>query len=109
LTTLVPKRKDWAEVMKERYPSKKNWRRVRFSDEVHWAVGPEGKVRIIRKPGERLCSDCIQHTLDRVQETRNTVGYNFKSDLNFHTTTSKNGRMSLQVYRDQILKPVVKP
>jgi hypothetical protein len=113
---LAPKRKDWEEVMKERYPFTENWRRVRFSDEVHWAVGPEGKVRIIRKPGERLCSDCIQHSLDREQEKENerqhswaAVGYNFKSVLNFHTTTSKNGKMSLQVYRDQILEPLVKP
>jgi hypothetical protein len=49
---LAPKRKDWASVMKERYPRPQVWHRVRFPDEVHWIVGPEGKVRIIRKPGE---------------------------------------------------------
>jgi hypothetical protein len=70
---LAPKRKDWEEVMKERYPFTENWRRVRFSDEVHWAVGPEGKVRIIRKPGERLCSDCIQHSLTSLPACRKTL------------------------------------
>lgn len=113
---LAPKRKAWAEVMLERYPDRENWRRVRFSDEVHWTVGPEGKCRIIRKPGERLCSDCVQHTLDREEEKQNerqhswaAVGYDFKSSLNFYTTESRNGKMSLQVYRDQILEPIVKP
>jgi hypothetical protein len=37
------------------------------------------------------------------------VGYNFKSDLTFHTTNNKNGKMSLSVYRDQIPEPIVKP
>ncbi|KAF1939052.1 hypothetical protein EJ02DRAFT_382546 [Clathrospora elynae] len=113
---LASKRKDWAKVMLERYPECSQWRRVRFSDEVHWSVGPEGKVRIIRKPGERYCADCIQHTLNRDDEKANqrqhswaAVGYDFKSDLNFHTTKSCNGKMSLQVYRDQILEPIVKP
>ncbi|KAF1942480.1 hypothetical protein EJ02DRAFT_443979 [Clathrospora elynae] len=103
---LATKRKDWCLLM----------RRVRFSDEVHWSVGPEGKVKIIRKPGERLCADCVQHTLNREDEKKNqrlhswaAVGYNFKSNLNFHTTKSRNGKMSLEVYRDQILEPIVKP
>jgi hypothetical protein len=37
------------------------------------------------------------------------IRYNFKSDLNFHTTKSCNGKMSLEMYRDQILEPIVKP
>ncbi|KNG52861.1 hypothetical protein TW65_09314 [Stemphylium lycopersici] len=37
------------------------------------------------------------------------VGYNFKSNLIFYNTPgNKNGKLSLQVYRDQILEPVVK-
>jgi len=52
-------RKSWASVILDRYPAKENWRRVRFSDEVHWGVGPEGKMRLLRKPGERYCKDCI--------------------------------------------------
>jgi hypothetical protein len=113
---LAEKRKEWCEVMISRYPEKEDCYLVRFSDEVHWSVGPEGKVKIIRKPGERLCPDCIQHTLNREEEKKNerlhswaAIGYNFKSELNFHTTKSRNGKMSHQVYRDQILEPIVKP
>jgi hypothetical protein len=114
---LAPKRKEWAEVMLRKYPEPEQWRRVRFSNEVHWSVGPEGKVRIIRKPGEHYCADCIQHTFDRSDEKQRNkrqhswaaVGYNFKSDLTFHTTNNKNGKMSLVIYRDQILEPIVKP
>lgn len=54
---LADKRKDWSGVMKEKYPIKEDWRRVRFSDEVHWSIGPEGKCRIIREPGERLWTE----------------------------------------------------
>jgi hypothetical protein len=36
------------------------------------------------------------------------VGYNFKSDVTFHTTNNKNGKMSPSVYCDQILEPIVK-
>jgi hypothetical protein len=114
---LAPKRKEWAEVMLRKYPEPEQWRCVWFSDEVHWSVGPEGKVRIIRKPGERYCANCIQHTFDRSDEKQRNecqhswaaVGYNFKSDLFFHTTNNKNGKMSLVVYQDQILEPIVKP
>jgi hypothetical protein len=102
--------------MKARYPNKEDWRHVRFLDKVHWSVGLEGKVWIIRKPGEQLCSNCIQHTLNREDKKKNkrlyswaAIGYNFKSELNFHTTKLRNGKMSLQVYRDQILEPIVKP
>jgi hypothetical protein len=52
-------RKSWSIFMKERYPQPQDWYSVRFSDEVHWAVGPQGSIYITRKPGERYCSDCI--------------------------------------------------
>ena len=103
--------------MRGRYPEPEDWYRVRFSDEVHWGVGPQGKQRIIRKPGERYCTDCIQEQLDRSDEKHferahswAAVGYNFKSDLYFYNVPgNKNGKMSLKVYRDQILEPIVKP
>ena len=74
-------------------------------------------MRIIRKPGERYCVDCIQHTLSREEEKNNVrlhswaaIGHGFKSDLYFYRVGSnKNGKMSLQVYKNQILEPIVKP
>jgi predicted nucleic acid-binding Zn ribbon protein len=116
LEKLAKKQKEWAKVMHQRYSKTKYWRCVRFSDEVHWSVRPKDKCKIIRKPGERYCSDCIQHYLNWEDKKVNVwqhswvaIGYNFKSDLNFHTTKSCNGKMSLKVYRDQILEPIVKP
>lgn len=50
----------WAEVMLKRYPEPEDWYKVRFSDEVHFGYGPQGKISIIRKTGERYCQDCIQ-------------------------------------------------
>jgi hypothetical protein len=90
---------------------------IRFSDEVHCRVGPQGKLRIVRKPGERYCSDCIQEQLNRDEERKwkashiwAAVGYNFKSNIHFYKIPgNKNGELSLEVYRDQILEPVVKP
>jgi hypothetical protein len=96
-------------------PTPEDWHDVRFSGEVHCRVGPQGKLRIIRKPGERYCSDCVQEQLNRDDEREwetshiwAAVGYNFKSNLTFYNTPgNKNGKLSLKVYRDQILKPIV--
>lgn len=38
-------RKAWAQVMKERYPKPEDWYHVRFSDEVHFGYGPQGKLQ----------------------------------------------------------------
>ncbi len=46
--------------MLERYPNPEDWDHVRFSDEVHFGWGPQGKLRVIRKPGQRYCFDCVQ-------------------------------------------------
>ncbi|KAF1957793.1 hypothetical protein CC80DRAFT_534322 [Byssothecium circinans] len=110
-------RHEWATNMLAAYPEAIMWHRVRFSDEVHWSIGPEGKMRIIRQPGERYCADCIQHTLNRddekaleKQHSWASVGHNFKSPIHFYNVPgNKNGKMSLKVYRDSILKPIVKP
>ncbi|KDN61748.1 hypothetical protein CSUB01_12427 [Colletotrichum sublineola] len=95
-------------------PNPQDWYDIRFSDEVHFSLGPQGKLRIIRKPGERYCPDCIQEReppqekhLKRLHAWA-AVGYGFKSPLIFYEVPSnKNGKMSLQVYRDKILEPVV--
>jgi hypothetical protein len=52
-------RKAWAESYLSRYPNPEDWYRVRFSNEVHWAVGPQGSIYIIRRPGERYRGYCI--------------------------------------------------
>ena len=109
-------RVEYAKYMLERYPEPEDWDRVRFSDEVHFRWGPQHQLRIIRKPGERYCVDCIQHNDAPKQKNEKrfhcwaAVRYNFKSDIIFYNVPGNtNGKMSLQVYINQILEPVVKP
>jgi transposase len=45
------RRVEYATVMLDKYPLKQDWYHIRFSDEVHFGLGPQGKLRIIRKPG----------------------------------------------------------
>jgi hypothetical protein len=52
---LGKRRKVWASTMLDRYPELEDWKRVRFSDEVHFSLGPQGRLIVIRRPGERYC------------------------------------------------------
>lgn len=111
-------REQYARDMIKKYPDSKDWLHIRWSDECHSGWGPEGKIYIIRKKGTRYCPDCIQHASEESDKEDDrkrihvwaAVGYNFKYDLSFYEVLSNNnGKMSLQVYRDCILEPVVKP
>lgn len=109
-------RLNWASVMLERYPHPENWYRVRFSDEVHFGYGPQDKLNIIWKPGMHYCQDCIQEHNEPAEKDKKhyhywaVVGYNFKSGIYFYNVPGNtNGKMSQQVYIDQILEPIVKP
>lgn len=95
-----------------------DWKRVRWSDEIHFGLGPEKKLRIIRRPGERLCWSCIQERGPPPEKAKDVedevrihawaaVGWNFKTPLIWYTTNNKNGKMSQKVYIDQILEPHV--
>jgi hypothetical protein len=114
---VAKKRVEFCETHLVLKPESEDWHDVRFSDEVHCRVGPQGKLQIIRQPGERYCSDCIQEQLnwddEREWETSHiwaAVGYNFKSDLTFYNTPgNKNSKLSLKVYRNDILELIVKP
>ena len=111
---LRERRVEYARVMLERYPEPENWRHVRFSDECHFGLGPQGKVDLIRRPWERHCPDCLlekeapaEKDLKRVH-CWGAVGYDFKSSLVWFPGNS-NGKMSQKVYRDHILEPTVGP
>jgi hypothetical protein len=103
-------------VMLERYPRPEDWHHVRFSDEVHFGWGPQGKILIIRKPDMRYCQDCIQEEAQLVENDKKrfhcwaVIGYNFKSPIHFYNVPSNaNSKMSQRVYIDSILEPVAKP
>jgi hypothetical protein len=61
----------WAEKMLAERPRPEDWHDVRFSDEVHFSYGPEGKVHIKRKRGERYLPDCLGKSSQR--KSRNAV------------------------------------
>lgn len=110
------KRLEWASNMLSKYPKPEDWDRVRFSDEVHFGWGPQAKLRIIRKPGQRYCQDCIQEANEPEEKDKKrhhcwaAVGHNFKSDIYFYNVAGNtNGKMSQQAYIDSILEPIVKP
>lgn len=102
--------------MLDKYPCPEDWHRVRFSDEVHFGYGAQDKLNIIRKPGMRYCQDCVQEVDEPAEKYKKlyhcwaAVGHNFKSDIYFYNVPGNtNGKMSQQVYIDQILEPIVKP
>jgi len=115
---LAQKRCDYASSILDKYPFKHDWWHIRFSDEVHFRIGPMGKLMIIRKLGERYCINYIQEQEDRdkkiVEKKKahawGAVGHNFKSELIFYDILiNTNGKMITTYYVDHILDTVVKP
>ena len=113
---MMAKRVEYAEIMLSRYPLKEQWKRVRFSDELHSGFGPQGQLHIIRKPGVRYRQDCVQYGDKPAEKDEKRVyawaaiWWNFKSDIHFYTVPSNhNGKMTMDVCINQILKPVVLP
>lgn len=108
------KREEYARIMLEKYPRKEDWYHIRFSDEIHFGYGPSGKVYVTHRPGKQSCPDCLIEKKQPKEKELNVlhawgaVGYNFQSDLVWYEVPGNtNGKMSLKVYRDSILEPVV--
>ncbi|KAK0655250.1 hypothetical protein B0T16DRAFT_8175 [Cercophora newfieldiana] len=76
-------------------PHPEDWRDIRWSDEAHFAKTAQGRVRIIRKPGERYCPSCIHHAENEDDPIREryhvwaAVSWGFKSQLVFLRGTNK--------------------
>ncbi len=95
------------------YPTPEHWMHVRFSDEVHFGLGPKGRLWIWRKGGERYCPECVQHEEDPKEMDKKkklhawgAIGYQFKSQLVFYEFPgNRNGKMTLYDYEHQILEP----
>lgn len=113
----MDKQKSWAKQMRNPY-NMDGWKKVRFLDKIHFGRGPQRKLLIIRKPGERTCQDCIEEKDEPKEKDKKqkgyhcwaAVGYNFKSKLVFYKVPgNSNRKMSQRVYIDSILEVVVKP
>ncbi|KAF4127001.1 hypothetical protein GMORB2_0739 [Geosmithia morbida] len=52
------RRVEYAERMLEAYPDPGTWRLVRFSGELHFGFGLDGRVRLLPRPGEKYCEAC---------------------------------------------------
>lgn len=125
------KRVDHASRMMELYPQALSWRFVRFSGELHFGFGLDGKMRLIPRPGERTCESCEQQQQQdgpdggssgggggqqwqrdiRKLHAWAAIGYGFKSDLVFYEeSTNPNcpGILTMNDYRTQVLEKTVK-
>ncbi|KAL8351748.1 hypothetical protein RB601_002184 [Gaeumannomyces tritici] len=113
LPRLAQQQVEHARVMLEKYPGPQDWRHVRFSDEIYFGWGAEGRSYVIRRPWERNCPDCVQEKRSPPEKDVRrvhawaAVGYNFKSPFVWYDTGTTNGKMTLRAYRDEILEPVV--
>ena len=115
---LAAKRVAFAQAHLERRPYDSDWETVAFSDEVHAGWGPAGRPRVIRRPGERLCKDCIHlEGVPTGTDTKRVHGwgvfhFKWKSDLLLYDgeeAGNLNGKMSARCYVDRILEPVISP
>lgn len=116
---LAAHRVQWATNMLRTYPHPSDWRHVRFSDEVHFGWGPEGRQLIIRPKGRQWRAHPSRIQRKETRDRKNAddskrvhywgaVGYNFKSPLiRYEVPGNTNGKMSQQVYIESILEPVV--
>ncbi len=100
--------------MLEEYWHTKDWDRVRFSEEIHFELRHQHHRCIICKPGEHYCIDSIQRNdfwkpkNEKFFHCWARLRYSFKSDIIFYEMLENTkGKMSLQVYMDQILKQVI--
>ncbi|KAI1751710.1 hypothetical protein F4782DRAFT_503992 [Xylaria castorea] len=108
---VAQKRDCWAREQLEKHELDLSYyRKVRYSDEIHFKFSSEGKVNITRKAGTRYCAECIQYRTRPSDSGDRTVclnawaciGHDFKSKLVWYESS-----ITLQAYLDQILKPQV--
>ncbi|KAI0199079.1 hypothetical protein F4808DRAFT_434120 [Astrocystis sublimbata] len=93
-----------------------NYRHIRYSNELHFTFGYQGKFTVTRRAGERFCTDCFQHRTRTVESASRPpclnawvcIGHDFKSKLIFYNVDNTNSALTMGAYRDQVLEPHVK-
>ena len=90
--------------MLHKYPTPKDWRNVRFLDEVHLGYGLSGRIYVTRCSSEVTCPDYMQleNESKPVDEKKVhawvAVGYGYKSLLYFYDVGNSNGVMTIETY-----------
>ena len=111
---IAGRRVTWATDGLAERPRPGDWHNVRFSDEVHLGYGPEGRIYVTRRPGEKYCPDCVQQVdLPKPEDEKKVhawgvIGYNYKSELYFYDANNSNGKMTQKVYISLLEKEVTK-
>ena len=81
-----------------------DWKKVIFTDEVHFGWSDEGKIHIKRRVGSRNKPQYIQHPREPRDKDRKRwhcwagVGWNFKTPIYFYDSGNSNGKMTQKVY-----------
>jgi hypothetical protein len=85
------RRIEFAKRILAKYSNLEDWIRFRFSDEVLFGLGLQGRIMIIQKLGERYYPKCIieEREPDKKLHAWAAVGYDFKSELVFYEIPSK--------------------
>ncbi|KAF2403248.1 hypothetical protein EJ06DRAFT_506611 [Trichodelitschia bisporula] len=101
-------RVDFARTMLFLRPRPSDWHFVLFSDEVHFALGPQRKLRIIPRPGERECADCTQDFSELKKGEKRLhawviIGIDFKHMVFYDAPRNSNGKMTQKVYMQHFL------
>lgn len=111
------RRAEYARRMLDAYAQTPDWRFVRFSGELHFGFGLDGKMRLLPRSGEKLCTGCeTQPDAAWPRDVKKihawgALGHGYKSELVFYEeSTSPNctGVMTMPDYRDKVLDGPVK-
>lgn len=112
----MDRRRDFCDCKLEERPEPADWEVVILSDEVHFGFDDEQQAWILRKPGTRDNPDHLQEKKSPEDEDKKkrhawgAIGIDYKSLLVFFTIpTNKNGKMTQEVYRTEILEKYIKP
>ncbi|KAK2606419.1 hypothetical protein QQS21_003111 [Conoideocrella luteorostrata] len=124
------KRTDWAKKMLEGLPGDE-WKKVRFSCELHFGFGLDGAMRLLPRSGEKYCPQCDgdgdgdgngdgeegggkfekwSRDVKRLHAWA-AVGHNFKSELVFYddsTNPHASGTITMADCEKKVLAKVVK-
>ncbi len=113
---IAQKRLEFARLQALQRPNWPDWKDVRFSGELHFALSSSGVLHLLPRHGERRCSECTQDCDQPEEDVAKRwhcwamIGWDYKSDLAFYDVPgNKHGAMLHKVYVDSILYPHVLP